>query len=92
MPRVQALSFDDGNYPAAAGGAKSELRTWRNTWPYVGAQSVAVFTGAVRSHRPMAAWPRFHSGRNTPSASTSTMAPMMASRMGSMAADRPLMA
>ena len=41
--------------------------------------------------RPIAAWPIFHNGRNTPSASSNTRTPMTASKMGSIAADNPLM-
>ena len=41
---------------------------------------------------PMAACPIFHNGRNTPSASSNTSTPIIANRIGSMAADRPLMA
>lgn len=41
--------------------------------------------------RPMAAWPRLHKGKNTPMASSSTSAPTMASKIGSIEAARPLM-
>ena len=41
--------------------------------------------------RPMAACPKFHSGRNTPRASRSTSTPMNTSKTGSIAVDRPLM-
>lgn len=40
----------------------------------------------------IAAWPRFHSGRNTPSASTVTSEPMTSSSSGSIAEDRFLTA
>ena len=40
---------------------------------------------------PMAACPIFHRGRNTPSASNKTKAPMTANSTGSIAADKPLM-